>query len=143
MRRKYIYANMVQNGHIVGGEQSGHVILGKLATTGDGILTSIKLMETVVSKKTTLSKLAEPVVIFPQITKNVRVVDKKKVTENAEVLAKVQEITDTLGNDGRILLRESGTEPVVRVMVEAESAERCEKLVQQVIDLIIARRLDK
>ncbi len=140
---KHIYANMVQNGHVVGGEQSGHVILGKLATTGDGILTSIKLMEAVVAKKTKLSKLAEPVVTFPQVTKNIRVADKDKVMKNADVLEKVREISDSLGNDGRILLRKSGTEPVVRVMVEAESAETCETLAQSVLDVIKERGLDK
>lgn len=140
---KHIYANMVQNGHVVGGEQSGHVILGKLATTGDGILTSIKLMEAVVAKKTKLSKLAEPVVTFPQVTKNIRVADKDKVMKNADVLEKVREISDLLGNDGRILLRKSGTEPVVRVMVEAESAETCETLAQSVLNVIKERGLDK
>jgi phosphoglucosamine mutase len=140
---KYIYANMVQNGYVVGGEQSGHVILSKLATTGDGILTSIKLMEAVVAKKTKLSKLAEAVVTFPQVTKNIRVADKDKVMKNADVLEKVREISDLLGNDGRILLRKSGTEPVVRVMVEAESAETCETLAQSVLDVIKERGLDK
>ena len=140
---KHIYANMVQNGHVVGGEQSGHVILGKLATTGDGILTSIKLMEAVVAKKTKLSKLAEPVVTVPQVTKNIRVADKDKVMKNADVLEKVREISDLLGNDGRILLRKSGTEPVVRVMVEAESAETCETLAQSVLNVIKERGLDK
>ena len=140
---KYIYANMVQNGHVVGGEQSGHVILGKLATTGDGILTSIKLMEAMVAKKTKLSKLAEPVVTFPQVTKNIRVADKDKVMKNTDVLEKVREISDLLGNDGRILLRKSGTEPVVRVMVEAESAETCEALALSVLDVIVGLGLDK
>lgn len=139
---KYVYENMVKNGHVVGGEQSGHIILSKFATTGDGILTSIKLMETMVSKKTKMSKLAEPVVIFPQITRNVRVVDKKKVTGDPEVLEMLRAISATLGDSGRILLRESGTEPVVRVMVEAESEEVCEKCAGGVVDLIIARGLN-
>lgn len=140
---KYIYASMVQNGHVVGGEQSGHVILGKLATTGDGILTSVKLMEAAVAKKSKLSKLAEAVVMFPQVTKNIRVADKDKVMKNAHVLKRVKEISDLLGNDGRILLRKSGTEPVVRVMVEAESAETCEALALSVMDVITENGLDK
>ena len=138
---KHIYANMVQNGHVVGGEQSGHVILGKLATTGDGILTSIKLMEAVVAKKTKLSKLAEPVVTFPQVTKNIRVADKDKVMKNADVLEKVKEISDLLGNDGRILLRKSGTEPVVRIMAEAETAEACKTHIEALYAVILTEGL--
>ncbi len=140
---KYVYENMQQNGHIVGGEQSGHIILSKYATTGDGILTSIKLMEIMVSKKTKLSKLAAPVTIFPQITKNIRVVDKNKPAEDTDVKKLLSDIGGKLGESGRILLRKSGTEPVVRVMVEAESREDCEKYSSMVIDLIRTKGLDR
>ena len=140
---KYVYENMTQNGHVVGGEQSGHVILSKYATTGDGILTSIKLMETVVKKKTTLGKLAAPVVIFPQVTENIRVVDKKKVTGDARIRAAVDEVAAELGEGGRILLRESGTEPVVRVMVEAESEAECRACTSRIVDLVRSLGLDR
>ncbi len=140
---KYVYENMQQNGHVLGGEQSGHIILSKYATTGDGILTSIKLMETVVSKKTRLSKLAAPVTIFPQITKNIRVLDKKKPAGDPEVAALLCDINKKLGESGRILLRQSGTEPVVRIMIEAEDAALCEKYASEVADLIIAKGLDR
>ena len=140
---KYVYENMQQNGHVLGGEQSGHIILSKYATTGDGILTSIKLMETVVSKKTRLSKLAAPVTIFPQITKNIRVLDKKKPAGDPEVAALLCDINKKLGESGRILLRQSGTEPVVRIMIEAEDAALCEKNASEVADLIIAKGLDR
>lgn len=139
---KYIYENMCRNGHVLGGEQSGHIILGKLASTGDGILTAIKLMETVVEKKTTLKKLAEPVVILPQIMKNIRVIDKSRVMENAEVATLVAEINRELNGAGRVLLRRSGTEPVVRVMVEAECEELCESYAERVISLIRELKLD-
>ncbi len=139
---KYVYENMTANGHMVGGEQSGHIILSKYATTGDGILTSIKLMDTMIKKKQPLSRLAEPVAIFPQVLRNVRVEDKKKVTENAEVKALVNAIGENLGKEGRILLRESGTEPVVRIMVEASSVEICQKCIHGVVDLIISRGLN-
>ncbi|HHT54766.1 MAG TPA: phosphoglucosamine mutase [Clostridiales bacterium] len=140
---KYVYENMQQFGHVLGGEQSGHIILGKYATTGDGILTSIKLMETVVSKKTRLSKLAAPVTIFPQITKNIRVLDKKKPAGDPDVIALLGEINKKLGEGGRILLRQSGTEPVVRIMVEAEEAGLCELYAGRVADLIYAKGLDR
>jgi phosphoglucosamine mutase len=140
---KYVYENMQQFGHVVGGEQSGHIILGKYATTGDGILTSIKLMETMINKKTKLSKLAAPVTIFPQITKNIRVVDKCKPANDPDVKQRIADIGKKLGDNGRILLRKSGTEPVVRVMCEAESPEDCEKYASEVIDLIREKGLDR
>ena len=140
---KYVYENMTQNGHIVGGEQSGHIILSKYATTGDGILTSIKLMETVVKKKTTLGKLAEPVVIFPQVTQNIRVVNKKKVMGDPRVIAAAEKIAAELGESGRILIRESGTEPVVRFMVESESKEQCNRYTEVMCNLVRELGLDK
>jgi phosphoglucosamine mutase len=136
---KYVYENMVQNGHRIGGEQSGHIIFSKYARTGDGILTSLKLMEVMLSKKETLSRLAEPVTIYPQVLFNVRVKDKKKAQDDPAVQAAVQTVTDELGDSGRILVRESGTEPVVRVMVEAETREVCQGLAERVADVIRAQ----
>lgn len=136
---KYVYENMVKNGHRIGGEQSGHIIFSKYATTGDGILTSLKVMEVMLAKKTTLSKLAEPVRIYPQVLKNIRVHSKPEAKEDQDVQAAVQNVVEKLGDTGRILVRESGTEPVIRVMVEAPSEELCEKYVDQVIDVINAK----
>ena len=133
---KYVYENMVQNNHCLGGEQSGHIIFSKYATTGDGILTSLLLMEVMLEKKQTLAKLTEEVKIYPQLLKNVRVSDKKTARENAEVIKSVEAVTEALGNDGRILVRESGTEPVIRVMVEASTDELCEKYVNQVVEVM-------
>lgn len=136
---KYVYENMSQNGHCLGGEQSGHIIFSKHATTGDGILTSLKIMEVMLEKKESLKKLADEVEIYPQVLKNVRVHDKKTAQDDPEVQAEVQKVADALGDTGRILLRQSGTEPVVRVMVEAETDAICEKYVDQVIDVMKAR----
>ena len=138
---KYVYENMVKNNFCLGGEQSGHIIFSKYATTGDGILTSLMVMEVVMEKKQTLSKLAEEVKIYPQILKNVRVADKKTARENPEVVKAVDAVAKALGDDGRILVRESGTEPVIRVMVEAATDEICEKYVDQVIDVMKAQGL--
>ena len=139
---KYVYENMLRNGHILGGEQSGHIIFSKYATTGDGILTSLMLMEVMLEKKKTLAELAEPVKIYPQLLKNVRVVDKKVARENAAMLAAVDVVAKELGDDGRILVRESGTEPLIRVMVEASTDELCAKYVNQVIEVIKAEGLE-
>ena len=136
---KYVYENMVQNGHRIGGEQSGHIIFSKYATTGDGILTSMKMMEVMLAKKLPLSKLAEPVTIYPQVLKNVRVKSKPEAQNDVDVQQAVAKVADTLGDTGRILVRESGTEPVIRVMVEAETESLCEKYVDQVIDVIKAK----
>jgi len=133
---KYVYEHMVQHGDRIGGEQSGHIIFSKYARTGDGILTALKVMEVMLAKKMDLSRLAEPVVIYPQVLINVRVKDKKAAQDDPDVLAAVQAVADELGNTGRILVRESGTEPVVRVMVEAESEERCRSLAERVVDVI-------
>lgn len=133
---KYVYENMVKNGNCLGGEQSGHIIFSKHATTGDGILTSLKVMEVMLEKKESLGKLASEVEIFPQVLKNVRVQDKQLAQDDARVQAEVAKVTAALGSDGRILLRQSGTEPVVRVMVEAASVELCEKYVDQVIEVM-------
>ena len=133
---KYVYENMVQNGHRIGGEQSGHIIFSKYATTGDGILTSMKMMEVMLAKKLPLSKLAEPVTIYPQVLKNVRVKSKPEAQNDPDVQEAVAKVAEMLGDTGRILVRESGTEPVIRVMVEAETESLCEKYVDQVIDVI-------
>ena len=133
---KYVYENMSNNGHGLGGEQSGHIIFSKHATTGDGILTSLKVMEVVLEKKQTLEKLANEVEIYPQVLKNVRVKDKQAAQDDAVVQAETKNVGEELGGDGRILLRQSGTEPVVRVMVEASSLETCEKYVDQVIEVM-------
>ena len=133
---KYVYENMVKNGFMLGGEQSGHIIFSKHATTGDGILTSLMLMEVIMETKQSLGQLTEEVKIYPQLLKNVRVADKKTARENPEVVKAVDAVAEALGDDGRILVRESGTEPVIRVMVEAATDELCEKYVTQVIDVI-------
>ena len=133
---KYVYENMVQNGHRIGGEQSGHIIFTKYATTGDGILTSLKMMEVLLAKGKPMSELAAPVVFYPQVLKNVRVTSKPEAQNDPDVQAQVEKVAEELGDDGRILVRESGTEPVIRVMVEAGSNELCEELVDSVIDVI-------
>ena len=133
---KYVYENMKQNGHRVGGEQSGHIIFTKYAHTGDGILTSLKMMEVMLAKEKPMSELAAPVVFYPQVLKNVRVKSKPEAQNDPDVQAAVKSVADLLGNEGRILVRESGTEPVIRVMVEAWSDEICEKYVDSVIEVI-------
>ena len=138
---KYVYANMCANGHCLGGEQSGHIIFSKYATTGDGILTALMVMGVMMDKKVNLSTLASEVKIYPQLLKNVRVADKKAVKDNEAVQSAVEAVSKELGEDGRILVRESGTEPVIRVMVEAETDELCAKHVNAVIDVIKAQGL--
>ena len=133
---KYVYENMLQNNYSLGGEQSGHIIFNKYARTGDGILTSLMLMEVMLEKKQSLAQLTEEVKIFPQLLKNVRVADKKTARENPAVVAAVEKVAAELGNDGRILVRESGTEPLIRVMVEAATDELCAYHVNAVIDVI-------
>lgn len=133
---KYVYESMVKNGHRIGGEQSGHIIFTKYATTGDGILTSLKLMEVMLAKEKPMSELAAPVVFYPQVLKNVRVRSKPEAQNDPDVRAAVEKVAAALGDDGRILVRESGTEPVIRVMVEAGSDALCEQYVDSVIDVI-------
>ena len=133
---KYVYENMVQTGNRIGGEQSGHIIFSKYATTGDGILTSLKIMEVMLAKEKPRSELAAPVVFYPQVLKNVRVKSKPDAQNDPDVMEAVRLVGDKLGQDGRILVRESGTEPVIRVMVEADTDEICEKYVDSVIDVI-------
>lgn len=136
---KYVYEYMRAHGNLIGGEQSGHIIFSKYATTGDGILTSVKMMEVMLEKNLPLSILANEVKMFPQSLINVRVADKKATKEDPDVVAAVKEVETALGDSGRILLRESGTEPVVRVMVEAEEQEICDQYARKVADVIIAK----
>ena len=133
---KYVYENMAATGNCLGGEQSGHIIFSKHATTGDGILTSLKVMEVILEKKQTLANLASEYEVYPQVLKNVKVKDKKAAQDDEKVQAEVAKVTESLGSNGRILLRQSGTEPVVRVMVEASDLETCEKYVDQVIKVM-------
>lgn len=133
---KYVYENMALNGNCLGGEQSGHIIFSKHATTGDGILTSLKMMEVMLEKKESLSKLVEPVTIYPQILKNVKVKDKASAKQDSDVQEAVKKAEEKLGNNGRILLRESGTEPLIRVMVEAETMDICTKYVNDMIKVM-------
>lgn len=131
---KYVYENMRQNGHLIGGEQSGHIIFAKYANTGDGVLTAMKVMQAVLDKKQPLSKLCEPVKIYPQILKNVTVTDKADTLNDPLVKAAVEDVAAALGDDGRILLRASGTEPLLRIMVEAATDELCLEKANQIID---------
>ena len=136
---KYVYEYMAKNGCRIGGEQSGHINYSKYASTGDGILTSLKMMEVMLAKKKPMSELAAPLKIYPQVLKNVKVTDKKAAQDDVDVQAAVKAVGEALGDTGRILVRESGTEPLVRVMVEAPEHETCEKYVQQVVDVIKAK----
>ena len=136
---KYVYEYMMKNGCRIGGEQSGHIIFSKYASTGDGILTSLKIMEVMMARKKTLSQLSEGLQLYPQVLVNVRVNDKAAAQADEDVQAAVREAADALGDTGRILVRESGTEPVIRVMVEAESEEICRQHVDRVVEVIRAK----
>jgi len=127
---------MQQNDCHIGGEQSGHIIFSKYASTGDGILTSLKMMEAMLARKKTMSQLCEDLVFYPQVLKNVRVKDKTAAQKDPDVQSAVQQVADRLGTTGRILVRESGTEPIVRVMVEAETEETCQAYVDEVVRVI-------
>ena len=136
---KYVYEYMVQNGCRLGGEQSGHIIISKYATTGDGILTSLKVMEVMLANKKKLSQLSEGLTIYPQVLKNVRVNSKPEAQNDPKVQAAVAQVAQRLGDSGRILVRESGTEPVIRVMVEAADKQICQECVDLVVDTICAQ----
>lgn len=136
---KYVYENMEANGYRLGGEQSGHIIFRKYAATGDGILTAIKMMEVMLEKKMTLSKLAEPFTVYPQVLKNIRVRDKAAARNDEAVKNAIAIVEEKLGEEGRILVRESGTEPVLRIMVEADQIETCEAYVNTILQIIIDR----
>lgn len=136
---KYVFENMMEHGHSIGGEQSGHIIFSKYATTGDGVLTSLMIMETILGRKVKLSELFNSLTIYPQLLVNVKVSSKDAVMNDADVLKLNDEIAAELGDDGSLLLRQSGTEPVIRVMVEAATDELCEKYVYKMVDLIKAK----
>ena len=133
---KYVYEYMMANGCRLGGEQSGHIIFSKYASTGDGILTSLKMMEVMMARKKTMSQLCEGLTIYPQVLKNVRVADKAVAQADPDMQAAVAEVAAKLGDSGRILVRESGTEPLIRVMVEAATLETCQEYVDYVVDVI-------
>lgn len=133
---KYVNECMVNNGHCIGGEQSGHIIFSKHATTGDGILTSLKIMEAMVENKKALAQLTEPVILFPQLLANVRVTDKIAAQKDPDVQRAIKEVEEALGDNGRILVRQSGTESLVRVMVEAETDQLCHEYVLRVVNVI-------
>lgn len=133
---KYVYEYMTKNGCRIGGEQSGHIIFSKYASTGDGILTSLKMMEVMMAKKKKLSQLTEDLHIYPQVLVNVMVKDKAVAQADADVQAAISKVAERLGDTGRILVRESGTEPLIRVMVEAETKEICHTYVDEVVAVI-------
>ena len=133
---RFVYENMQKNGYSLGGEQSGHIIISKYATTGDGILTAIKIMEAVIESKKPLAALAEPVKMLPQVTVNLKTENKAAVRSSKAVIAAVDKVSERLGKNGRILLRESGTEPVIRIMVEAESESVCREYCETVAEVI-------
>ena len=133
---KYVYEYMTKNGCRIGGEQSGHIIFSKYASTGDGILTSLKMMEVMMAKKKKLSQLTEDLHIYPQVLVNVMVKDKAVAQADADVQAAISKVAERLGDTGRILVRESGTEPLIRVMIEAETKEICHTYVDEVVSII-------
>ena len=136
---RFVYECMQKNGYSLGGKQSGHIILKKYATTGDGILTAIMLTEEVCDSKLSLCELAEPVALYPQKMKNLRVKDKTAVLNDAAVLASKEEVEKLIGGKGRVLFRQSGTEPVIRIMVEADSEELCDKYIDMIEKVVIER----
>ncbi|HSK68481.1 MAG TPA: phosphoglucosamine mutase [Candidatus Limnocylindria bacterium] len=133
---RYVYECMRENGHLLGGEQSGHIIFSKYATTGDGVLTALKMMQAMIVREKPLSQLVAPLEVYPQVLKNVRVKDKQAAMDAPEVQKAVADAQEKLGREGRVLLRKSGTEPVLRVMAEAATHEKCEQLVSSIIDAI-------
>ncbi|MCR4640111.1 phosphoglucosamine mutase [Ruminococcus sp.] len=133
---KYVYEYMKEHGCCIGGEQSGHIIFSKYASTGDGILTSLKIMQVIMSRQKKLSELAAPFVVYPQVLENVKVKDKAAAQADPDVRAEVDKVAAELGDSGRILVRESGTEPLVRVMVEAQDEAVCRSCVDRVVNVI-------
>jgi len=133
---KYVYERMVNGGFSLGGEKSGHIIFSKYATTGDGILTSLKIMQAMIDRKSALSQLVAPMKAYPQVLKNVRVTDKSKTRADKDVCAVIERVAKSLGDSGRVLVRESGTEPVIRVMVEGENEPLCQRFVEEIVSVI-------
>lgn len=138
---KYVYEYMTKNGNRLGGEQSGHIIFSKYASTGDGILTSLKVMEVIMAKKTTLSKLTEGFKKYPQTLINVKVKNKDTAMKDSDLKMAIEEVEKLLGDDGRLLVRASGTEPMIRVMVETSSEKNCKKYANKIVDLIKKKEL--
>ena len=136
---KYVYECMLEKGYRLGGEQSGHIIMSKYATTGDGILTSIMLMETLLESKVPASKLSEGFTVYPQVLKNIRVNDLNAAVNDEAVKAKISEVEERLGENGRVLVRKSGTEPLIRIMVEAGNEDECNSLVDEIIETVMSR----
>ena len=136
---KYVYEYMTKNDCRIGGEQSGHIIFSKYAKTGDGILTSLKLMQVMMDREKKMSELCRGLTIYPQVLVNVKVKDKAAAQADRDVQAAVKKVSDELGDTGRILVRESGTEPLIRVMVEAPTHEICQKYVDDVVAVIKAK----
>lgn len=136
---KYVYEYMTRNGARLGGEQSGHIIFSKYASTGDGILTSMKMMEVMMARKQPLSKLVEDLTIYPQVLVNVKVKDKAEAQNDPDVMKAVADAEASLGDRGRILVRESGTEPLIRVMAEAETHMLCKEHVDAIVSVIKAK----
>ena len=134
---RFVYECMQEKGYSIGGEQSGHIIIKKYATTGDGLLTAIMVAEEMCDSKTTLSALVDEVAVYPQYLKNVRVVDKDTVMNDKAVLASVKEAEALINGNGRVLLRQSGTEPLIRVMVEAETEEKCREYADIIVKAIV------
>ena len=124
---------MKKEGHCLGGEQSGHIIFSKYATTGDGLLTSLKIMEIMIAKGCPISKLASELTIFPQVLVNLHVQDKQAVLKDKDVAACIDHIRKVLGKNGRVLVRASGTEPLIRVMIEAETKETCDRFAERIV----------
>ena len=135
---RFVYECMQNNNYAIGGEQSGHIIMKKYATTGDGILTAIMVAEEICDSKSTLSKLAEPVMLYPQYTRNIRVKNKAAVLADKNVLEAKEKVEALINKNGRALLRQSGTEPVIRVMIESVSEEKCVEYANIIADAIIA-----
>ena len=136
---RFVAEKMNEEGYSLGGEQSGHVIIKKYATTGDGILTAIMVAEQIIESKDKLSKLVAPVKLLPQITKNIKVTDKDAVVNDQYVQNKFKEVNHEIGDNGRALLRQSGTEPVVRIMIELENKEKCNEYIERIYNVIKKR----
>ncbi|MBE7016354.1 MAG: phosphoglucosamine mutase, partial [Ruminococcaceae bacterium] len=132
----FVYECMQENDYTLGGEQSGHIILKKYATTGDGLLTAIMICEEVCSRKKKLSELSEPVMVYPQYTKNIKVSDKAKTLSDSNVLKAKEDVEKLIDGKGRVLLRESGTEPVIRIMIECEEGDKCQEYAEIIADKV-------
>ncbi len=140
---RFIYECMQNNCYSLGGEQSGHIILRKYATTGDGLLTAIMLVEQMCDEKSPISSLVKDLKLLPQYEISIKVKDKTAVKKDVNIIKKVEDITNRLKDKGRILLRESGTEPVVRIMCESESIELCKKYVEEIKEMIVKAGYDE